>query len=292
MTVYVLRTCASDMTSHGGFKWPESGPVEAPDWDPKPECGNGLHGLLWGEGHGALLDWSPSARWLVIKVPGSDIVDLDGKVKFPRGEVVFCGDRKGATDEIIRLGARGAVVGAMVIAGDYGTATAGYRGTATVGEGGTAMAGNDGTAKAGYSGTAMAGNDGTATAGEDGTAMAGDYGTAMAGDHGTAKAGYSGTANAGDCGIATAGHYGTAMAGDYGIATAGHRGTAKAGHRGTSMAGNDGMATAGEGGIISIWHWDGDCIRLITGYIGDNGLKPNTPYRLNEDGKFVEAENG
>ena len=39
-TVQVLRTCNPDMTSYGGFKWPESGPVEAPaEWwgkGPKP----------------------------------------------------------------------------------------------------------------------------------------------------------------------------------------------------------------------------------------------------------------
>lgn len=26
----ILRTCNADMTSHSGFHWPESGPVEAP----------------------------------------------------------------------------------------------------------------------------------------------------------------------------------------------------------------------------------------------------------------------
>lgn len=45
-TVLVLRTCAADLTSYGGFQWPESGPVESPDWNPIAECGNGLHGWL------------------------------------------------------------------------------------------------------------------------------------------------------------------------------------------------------------------------------------------------------
>lgn len=48
-TVLVLRTCNSDMTGYGGFKWPESGPVEAPDWNPVKSCGQGLHGWLWDE---------------------------------------------------------------------------------------------------------------------------------------------------------------------------------------------------------------------------------------------------
>lgn len=48
--VLVLRVCDVDGKSHGGFQWPESGPVAAPDWNPEPRCGGGLHGWLWGEG--------------------------------------------------------------------------------------------------------------------------------------------------------------------------------------------------------------------------------------------------
>ena len=158
--VLVLRTCNADGTSRGGFKWPESGPVEAPDWDPIARCGSGLHGALRGEGDGSLLDWSPEARWLVISVLAKDIVDLEGKVKFPRGEVVYCGTREGATKIVVETYPGRAVIGAVVQSGDYGTATAGDYGTAT----------------AGYRGTATAGDYGTATAGDDGTATAGDDG--------------------------------------------------------------------------------------------------------------------
>ena len=75
--------------------------------------------------------------------------------------------------------------GAVVVAGNGGTATAGNRGTATAGNGGTATAGNGGTATAGDYGTATAGDYGAATAGHGGAATAGDYGAATAGDHGT-----------------------------------------------------------------------------------------------------------
>ena len=40
-TVLVLRTVNADGTSHGGFRWPDSGAVEAPDWSPVAECGQG-----------------------------------------------------------------------------------------------------------------------------------------------------------------------------------------------------------------------------------------------------------
>jgi hypothetical protein len=167
-TALVLRTCSADMTSHGGFRWPESGSVECSDWIPEPVCGYGLHGLLWGEGDGSLLDWASDAKWLVVEVDAGGVVDLKGKVKFPRGSVVHCGDRLSATAYLSERAPGRAIVGGTATAGDHGTATAGY--------GGTATAGDRGTATAGYGGTATAGDHGTATAGVGGTATAGDHG--------------------------------------------------------------------------------------------------------------------
>src|SRR5438094_6525314 len=96
-TALVLCTCNADMTAYGGFKWPQSGRVKAPDWNPAAVCGEGLHGLLWGEGDAGHLNWSGDAKWLVVRVSAAEVVDLCGKVKFPAGEVVYCGDRVGAT---------------------------------------------------------------------------------------------------------------------------------------------------------------------------------------------------
>ena len=195
MPHYILRTCNADMTSHNGFVWPRSGPVECPDWDPTPECGHGLHGLLDGEGDGELLNWTPDAVWLVAEV--NEWVGLGDKVKAQRATVVHVGDRVSATAWLTAACPGRAVVGAAIVAGDDGMAVAGYRGTAT--------AGDRGTATAGYRGTA--------TAGDRGTATAGDRGTATAGYRGTATAGYCGTATAGDDGTATVRHGGTAAAG-------------------------------------------------------------------------------
>jgi len=216
--VLVLRTCDSDLISWGEFQWPSSGPVECSDWDPTPECGHGLHGLLWGEGNGDLLNWDSDAKWLVVEVESDEIVDLRGKVKFPRGNVVYCGERDKAINLIASKAPSGSViVGRRVTVGDYGTASAG----------------------------------------EGGSATAGDCGTATAGNYGTATAGYRGTASAGDCG--------------------------------TASAGNGGTVSAGEGGMISIKWFDGNRVRLLTGYIGEDGLKPDTPYRV-ECEKFVEVK--
>ena len=56
------------------------------------------------------------------------------------------------------------------------------------------------------------------------------------------------------------------------------------------MAGERGTATAGEYGIINIRHWDGLRYRQIIGYIGEDGLLPNTAYKLDKDGKFIKAK--
>ena len=195
-SVLVLRCARADMTSTNGFRWPESGEASAPDFIATKTCGNGLHGWLWGAGGITSCNyWSDEGvRWLVVEVLAADVIDLDGKIKFPRGTVVLCGTR----DQAVALITEHAPPGTAIM---FGTATAGDSGTAT--------AGYSGTATAGYSGTATAGDRGTATAGDRGTATAGYSGTATAGDSGTATAGYSGTATAGDSGTATAGDRGT-----------------------------------------------------------------------------------
>ncbi len=108
------------------------------------------------------------------------------------------------------------------------------------------------------------------------TATAGDYGTATAGHYGTATAGHRGTATAGDVGTATAGDYGTATAGHYGTAT----------------AGDDGTATAGRKGTICIQYYDAQSerYRIAVAYVGENGIKPNRKYKLNNSHEFEEVK--
>ena len=263
----MLRTCDGDGKSYGGFQWPKIGPVTCSDWNDSPNCGNGLHGLLWGTGNGLLLDWSESALWLVVRIKKSQIIDLNGKVKVPSGIVEFCGDAQQAVTIIQQYAPVGsAIVGGTATAGDGGTATAGYRGTATAGDGGTATAGYSGTATAGYEGTATAGDRGTATAGDGGTATAGIRGTATAGDEGTATAGYEGTA------------------------TAGYEGTATAGDGGTATAGIGGTATAGYEGCISILYWNGKAYKRAIFAVGKNGIKPNVAYRVDGQGNPIEVK--
>ena len=285
LTRWLLKTVAADGSAHGGFVWPlEVGAeVTAPDWSDAPKCGGGLHGLLDGRGDGALLDWSPDAVWLVAEVPAdARLVDLDGKVKVDWCVVAHVGDQMSATGFLADQGVVDGVVGAHVVAGHRGVATAGDHGTATAGYGGTATAGHRGTATAGHYGSATAGHYGSATAGHYGSATAGDCGTATAGHRGTATAGHYGSATAGDCGTATAGDHGSATAGGHGSATAGNDGTATAGYCGTATAGNYGT-------VILAW-WDSQLRRRrwVVGEVGI-GIKADTPYRC-EDGRLVEVD--
>ena len=131
-----LRTCSPKGVSRNGFVWPlkVGAKVTAPDWDPRPECGNGLHGLKDGQGDANLMDWSKDAVWIVFSSP--DGVDLCGIWKVKTATICAVGDRKTATDFLIAAGRIG-VHGSTATAGDGGTATAGYRGTATAGDRGS-----------------------------------------------------------------------------------------------------------------------------------------------------------
>ena len=160
-TVLVLRTCADDGSSHGSFKWPESGDVTAPDWQPTKVCGNGLHGWLWGAGDWSLKNRAANIWWLVLEVVETDLIDIGGKVKFPRCKVIarfrHWREAMAVIRERLKENAQGVLQslatkdGELASAtGDYGHASAtGYSGHASAtGDYGWAIAGNGGRAKA------------------------------------------------------------------------------------------------------------------------------------------------
>ncbi len=184
---YILRVSGKDGISKNGFKYPELGFVECPDWKPEPTCGHGLHGWLWGVGDYSVSDHK--TLWQVIEVADSDIVNLGNKVKFPKGEVLYSGSLGGAYAwmkyaphwEKAESSATGDY-GHASATGDYGHASAtGYSGHASA---------------TGYSGHASA-------TGDYGHASAtGKYGHASAtGDYGIGAAiGFNGTASAAESG--------------------------------------------------------------------------------------------
>ena len=265
MLVKLLKEIPPTLIAYGGFQWPRSGHVECPDWKPTAECGHGLHALRWvpdeSPNHGAVYAGNLDNLWMVIEVDDSpdNLIQLDGKVKFHKGNVIYVGSFIEATN-LVRT--------SPTLCGFYGTATAGRCSNATAGYRGTAIAGNCGTAIAGNCGTAIAGHYGTANAGDTGKATAGDYGTATAGDYGTA----------------TVGHYGNATAGDKGTATAGLEGTATVGSEGIAIAGNGGTVAGGDKAVIVVRDEHGIA---YFAQVGVAGIKPNIPYTI-KDGQWVE----
>ena len=198
---YMLRTCDAQMRAHGGFVWPREGACECPDWKPRSGCGNGLHGLLMGEGDPGLTSSAEDAVWMVCAVWAADVVQIGtNKCKAPRAWVLFCGNRTDAVAELQKLGATKPI---------YGTSTSGYGGTSTSGDGGTSTSGNRGTSTSGDGGTSTSGDGGTSTSGYGGTSTSGDGGTSTSGNRGTSTSGYGGTS--------TSGYGGTAQSGEDGV---------------------------------------------------------------------------
>jgi len=257
--ILILRSCAADGSSHGGkFKYPltEGAVVEAPDWNPKPACGGGLHGLPWGQGDNSLMNWSEDAWWQVFECDAADVVRIDAaKCKFRRGVQVFL--KQGLAPGF-------ALAQAYLIANDTRPAVV---------AGGTHSDEPSGRASAsGYSGSASA-------SGDSGSASAsGSYGRASAsGDSGSTSA-------SGDSGSASAsGSYGRASASGYsGSASASGKQSIAAciGYQGRAMAGEDGC-------LIVAWH-DGNRPRVCVGYVGEDGIEAGKWYAV-VNGKLVAS---
>jgi hypothetical protein len=244
----MIRTVSAEGKAHNGFQWPlepqDPGEfVTAPDWNPSPTCGGGLHGCLWGQNPQHIIGAEDTTRkWQACLVKLDEVVKVDGKIKAPRCRVIAVGDRSTICNYVASLAPRNVGVP--------------------------------------YSST---------SAGNNGQASAGDYGQASAGYNGQASAGYNGQASAGDYGQASAGYNGQASAGDYGQASAGYYGQASAGNNGQASAGYNGQASAGEKGTLVVRYYDpkANRYRVAVGYVGEDGILPNTVYVVDGDGKLV-----
>ena len=185
--VYVLRNCSKKMTSHKGFKWPKSGMVECSDFDPSPEAVGGLHGWLNGDGDFRNSPYSDIHKdvWLVVKVLKSDIVHMEDRVKYPKGEVVFSGifpdsirfleKYKEPTETHIGKISSSMVKGSTIY---YDSAFC-----------------HTTTGELGYSGV---GDNSTAISGRRGFSYSGDLGVSITGEYGSAVVSYRGLASGGE----------------------------------------------------------------------------------------------
>ena len=169
-----------------GFQWPLTvgAIVEAPDWNPAPQCGGGLHGWPWGFclGEGKESNWT--ATWLVFAANPVDVVSIEGKCKARAGVIRYVGDWQGAVNYVlsgqiawVAMAARGA----SSATGYRGASSAtGYRGasSATGYQGVSSATGYRGASSAtGYRGASSATGDCSAAiaTGYMGRARAGQY---------------------------------------------------------------------------------------------------------------------
>ena len=126
----------------------------------------------------------------------------------------------------------------------------------------------------------------SASAGNRGSASAGDLGSASAGDLGSASAGNGGSASAGDLGSASAGNGGSAVS----------RGQSSSGANGVSVARGNGVRVRGGLGAVLVLceekYDDYEIHAWKAAVVDGEVIKPDTWYRLNDDGKFVECQEG
>lgn len=90
----MLRACHQEngkLLAYRRFRWKRKGLVVAPDWSPAKYCGNGLHGLLWGQGNLNLLEGSV---FMAVEIDEARAIDLNGKIKVPAGFVLKTGKLK------------------------------------------------------------------------------------------------------------------------------------------------------------------------------------------------------
>ena len=97
------------------------------------------------------------------------------------------------------------------------------------------------------------------------------------------NAGNAATLTAGNAATLTAGDYATLTAGDYATLTAGNAATLTAGYRTTLTAGDRATLTAGDYATLIFLRWINGRRRVLTAYVGENGIEPGVAYRANAD---------
>ena len=261
-TALVLRVCGPNGESHGGFRWPLTvgAKVAAPDWNPRAECGNGLHGWLYGAGDISAATIVKGAVWLVVEVEESTIIMIDGKCKYPRGVVRFVGAMHEAAAYLIANEPRAAscaVIGAVL----------------NVAAGGSGQVGAMGS-----------------ICGGDRAKMIGGYGATMTGSHfATMTGGGDAKITGGDDAKMTGSHFATMTGGYRATMIGGYGATMTGGHRATITGGCGATMTGGDGATMCFQWYDGKRTRITVGYVGEDGIEANVAYRCDDAGKLVRA---
>jgi len=183
------------------------------------------------------------ALWQVVEVEKESIVELDGKVKFPRGTVVYSGARQGALQMVLRSKQRLAEIRAIAECGDGGSVAT----TTRLAHASTAGYSAHSSTAGYYAHSSTAGNSAHSS-------TAGNYA------HSSTAGNYAHSSTAGD---------------------SAHSSTAGKNSISAALGLNSRVRAGEKGAIVAAW-WDenGERVRVLTGHVGEDGIKPNTWYEV------------
>ena len=303
--VLILRRISKDGMSHGGFaKWGAQSElnitVQPEVWNPTRSCGNGIHGWPWGIGLGDGADYDIcNDRWLVVSAKPEDVVgELEGGWKCKCREVVKIFDGTYAEAWKVINDGRHRCIQAMSKA-DAAAATAAsgdYSQLAASGDSSQLAASGDYSklaASGDYSKLAASGDYSKLAASGDSSKLAasGDYSKLAASGHSSQLA-----ASGDSSQLAASGHSSKlAASGDYSqLAASGDSSKLAALGKSSIVAGiaDSCDLAVGELGCIIATYWKQteNRYRVVVGYVGENGIKPNTRYKLNDRHEFEEVK--
>lgn len=198
---YMIKTIEKDGSSHYDkkFKYPlkKNALVKVSDWNPKHECGGGIHGLI----HETRKHFIQEGElWLVLKYIKKEAVVVDSEViKVPRAWVIDWGTAEKMQRRFEKLTKKPYTYNYCIKAvGDNSILKAEDDSILKAGNGSTLKAGDINTLQVGDFSAIIAGHNSTLKAGFYSTLKAGDYSSLRAGNYSTLEAGYGSVLEAGD----------------------------------------------------------------------------------------------
>jgi len=302
---YALKVVNPDMTTYRGFKWEGvGGTTTAPDWRADKLCGGGLHGWLNGVGdtRSSGISVGEGVIWLVLEVHG-DHIDLGGKIKFQSATTLFAGSLYEAARMLAELsGENGAMIGkvatggkgCILTGGDYSTLSGGMDSVITGGRGCVLTGGDYAILRSGHKSRLSAGESALIAA--DSRCIIDTLGFATISaeyfcniDTGrccTVHSSCDCIINVGaDCHVSTLNNS-TVFGGDRCLIRGGRSCGIAAKDDSVIFAGLYSTVSAGKGSILVLMS-DGGVNK--TAVVGQDGIKPGVPYRLNAKDEFEEV---
>jgi len=181
-----LKCVNGDLTSlhTSTFRWKRRGVVEAPDWNPNPVCGGGLHFLQMGQNDPGLWENEDDKIWLVVRALRSETVEIGGKSKAKNVTVIFSGS-PAMTSGWLKQNHPGEWFGTLLSGGDGSKNTGGDGSTNTGGDASKNAGGDASTNTGGYGSTNTGGYGSTNTGGQFSTNTGGTRSTNTGGDGST-----------------------------------------------------------------------------------------------------------